>query len=454
MLEQLDIKKQQDFFHSGVTKSPVYRITALKKLKQKIREYEQEIAIALYDDLGKSEFESYMTEIGIVYSEIEYAIKHLKAWSRPIRKKTPFTLFHAKSWIIPEPYGVVLIMSPWNYPFNLSLIPLVGALCAGNTVVLKPASYSQKTSIVIKKMLEDCYPEEYVKVMLGGREENQKLLDFRFDYIFFTGSVHVGKEVMLRASRNLIPVTLELGGKSPCIVTRDTDLKLAAKRIIFGKLVNAGQTCIAPDYVLVDRKVRDGLVAFMKSSIKEFVGDNSLTNPDYPKIINSKQLDRLSILLEEQNIVFGGKIANSKLEPTLIVDCSWKDPIMQEEIFGPILPIIAYDDIDSAIQEIASREKPLALYLFTNDRSLEKKVLNSLSFGGATINDTLMHFATNRLGFGGVGSSGMGRYHGYESFATFSNFRSVVRRSNWIDLPFRYHPYNEKKAKFLKKFLK
>ncbi|MBN2504384.1 MAG: aldehyde dehydrogenase [Bacilli bacterium] len=453
MYNPQEIESLRTFYATGATKSIQYRIEALKHLRKNIVESETAIADALKADLGKSGFESYMTEIGLVLSEIDVTIKKLRRWAKPKRVRTPLALFHAKSWSSPEPYGVVLIMSPWNYPFNLSLIPLVGALGAGNVVVVKPASYAEHTGIQIKKLLEMTFPKDYVQVVLGGRQENQKLLDTKFDYIFFTGSIPVGKEVMAKASQHLTPVTLELGGKSPCLIDLDVDIKLAAKRIVFGKIINAGQTCIAPDYVLVPNKIKDELVEAMKQSIQEFFGENPLNNPDLPKIINQKHLNRLLGLLEGQKIVYGGNTMDNRLSPTLLTDVSWEDPVMQEEIFGPILPIIAYDELDEVLEKITSRDKPLAFYLFTKNKKFEKHVLASVSFGGATINDTLMHFASHNLGFGGVGASGIGKYHGKASFDTFSNHRSIVRRSDWIDLPFRYHPYDEKKKSFLKKYL-
>ncbi len=454
MLIQTMLERQRTYFLSGKTKPLGYRITALTRLKAGIIELQTEIEQALAEDLAKTSFESYMTEIGIVLSEIDYTIKNLKKWGKPHRVKTPLALFHATSRIMPEPFGVVLIMSPWNYPFSLAIDPLIGALAAGNTAIVKPASYAKSTSSIIKKLIDHCFSEEYVGVILGGREENKQLLDLRFDYIFFTGSAEVGQYIMEKASKHLTPFSLELGGKSPCIVCDSANIKLAAKRIAFGKFVNAGQTCIAPDYVLIEKSLKQTFIDCLKISILDFFGTDPLNSIELPKIINTKHVERLMNLMESGKVVIGGETDGVKIAPTVLDDVAWDSQIMQTEIFGPILPILTFDTLDEVYEKVLSKSKPLALYLFTNDKRVEEEVLANLSFGGATINDTIVHFATNQMGFGGVGASGMGRYHGQYSFTTFSNMRSVLKRSNWIDLDIRYHPYSAKKLRMLKKYLK
>ncbi len=450
------VKKQKTFFMTGKTKEVKYRKEALKKLKQKIIELEPEINQALKADLNKSETESYMAETGMVLSELSYAIKHIKQWSKEKKVRTPLSQFHGKSYYFYEPYGVTLIISPWNYPFMLALDPLIGAIAAGNCCIIKPSEYAPNTAKIMKKMIEDIFPSEYITVIEGGVEETTQLLKQRLDYIFFTGSVSVGKIIMKVASEKLIPVTLELGGKSPCIVDETADLSLTAKRILFGKILNAGQTCVAPDYLLVQKDVKERLIKELEKNIAKFLGENLLKNQDYVKMINQKQFDRMKELLKDQKIIFGGNIdeANQKIELTLIDEPSLDSKVMQEEIFGPILPILSFDKIEEAIDFIRQREKPLALYLFTKNRKVEEKVKTEVSFGGGCINDTIIHLASNHLGFGGVGNSGMGNYHGKRSFTTFSHEKSIVKKYTWIDLPMRYMPYTKTKEKIIKIFLK
>lgn len=445
---------QRAYFNQGKTKTYESRRNALLTLKKSIIKYEKEIMDALYQDLNKSEFETYMTEVGVVLSEIEYHLKHLKKWMKPKRVKTPLSLFHAKSYIYAEPYGVSLIMSPWNYPFQLAIDPLVGAISAGNTAIIKPGNYAHYTSLIIQKIISESFEPEFVTVILGGREENQLLLEEHFDYIFFTGSTFVGKIVMEKASKYLTPISLELGGKSPCIIDQSTNYQLAAKRIAFGKCLNAGQTCVAPDYLLLPKGDKEKFVEEYRKAILEFYGENPLEANHYPKIINQHHLHRLQDLIKDEQILLGGKSNESKIEPTLLGNITLESKIMQEEIFGPILPIIEVESIEEAIQLIKTKAKPLALYLFTKNIEIEKKVFDQISFGGATVNDTIMHFASTEMGFGGVGDSGMGKYHGKFSFDTFSNHRGVVKRSNIVDLPFRYHPVSKQKEKFIKRFLK
>lgn len=450
------VKKQKTFFMTGKTKEVKYRKEALKKLKQKIIELEPEINQALKADLNKSKTESYMAETGMVLSELSYAIKHIKQWSKEKKVRTPLSQFHGKSYYFYEPYGVTLIISPWNYPFMLALDPLIGAIAAGNCCIIKPSEYAPNTAKIMKKMIEDIFPSEYITVIEGGVEETTQLLKQRLDYIFFTGSVSVGKIIMKVASEKLIPVTLELGGKSPCIVDETADLSLTAKRILFGKILNAGQTCVAPDYLLVQKDVKERLIKELEKNIAKFLGENLLKNQDYVKMINQKQFDRMKELLKDQKIIFGGNIdeANQKIELTLIDEPSLDSKVMQEEIFGPILPILSFDKIEEAIDFIRQREKPLALYLFTKNRKVEEKVKTEVSFGGGCINDTIIHLASNHLGFGGVGNSGMGNYHGKRSFTTFSHEKSIVKKYTWIDLPMRYMPYTKTKEKIIKIFLK
>jgi aldehyde dehydrogenase (NAD+) len=455
MMNIVDIvQAQRDFFNSQGTKKVAFRIAALKHLQSAIQKNQPKIFAALKADLNKSEFEAYMTEVGLVLDETRFMIQNTAKWSRKKHRATPPAILPASSYEIAEPYGVTLIMSPWNYPFQLSMEPLVGAIAAGNCVVLKPSAYAPETSRVLAEMLAEIFPPEYVTVVQGGRKENQDLLKQRFDYIFFTGSVTVGKLVMESAAQYLTPVTLELGGKSPCIVDPSANLKIAAKRIAFGKLINAGQTCVAPDYLFVHKSIKEPLVAAIKEEITSFYGADPMQAEHYPKIINQKQFDRLTGLLEGQKVLLGG-VTNERMQiaPTLLDDVDPASPVMNEEIFGPILPVMTYEDIDDVIDFITDREKPLALYLFTEEAAIEKKVLNAISFGGGCINDTLVHVATSKMGFGGVGQSGMGRYHGKYSFETFSHIKSIVKNPTWIDVFLRYLPPTETKRKLLNWFL-
>ncbi len=436
------INNQRDFFNTNATKSIAFRVDALKKIYNWTKSHVDEICLALKQDLNKSKFEAYATEIGIVLTEISHTLKHIKKWAKPKRVRTPLTSFKAKSFVFSEPFGVSLVMSPWNYPFQLSLVPLVAAISAGNCVVLKPSAYSPSTSKLICDMMNQLFDKKFVAVILGGREENAGLLDQKFDYIFFTGGVKVGKTVMASASKNLTPVTLELGGKSPCIIDKSADIKLTAKRLIWGKLINCGQTCIAPDYVYVHSSLKDSLVSEIQKNIIEFYGENPLANDGYPKMVNKKHFDRVSQMIE--NVIIGGNVDQNslKIEPTLL-DATWESKAMQEEIFGPVLPILTYEDLNEVISVVKSKPKPLALYLFAKDKQVQKKVLESVSFGGGCINDTIMHIATSNMPFGGVGNSGMGSYHGKYSFDTFSHKKSVLNKSLAFDMKLRYPPYKD-----------
>lgn len=380
----------------------------------------------------------------------------MQKWSREKRVPTPLAQFHARSFIVQEPYGVVLVMSPWNYPVLLTLEPLIGALAAGNCCVLKPSAYSPATSAVMKKMIADVFPEEYVTVIEGGREENQNLLSQKFDYIFFTGGVQVGKMVMEKAAANLTPVTLELGGKSPCIIDKSANLKLTAKRLAFGKYLNCGQTCVAPDYVLVHEAVKEEFLKLLKSEIRAMYGEDPLKNPDYGKMINRKHFDRVLGLMKEEKLILGGEndTASLRIAPVVMDQVTEDDAVMQEEIFGPLLPVLTVGSMEEAIAFVNRRPKPLALYLFTENRETEKNVLEYTSFGGGCINDTIIHLATSQMGFGGVGNSGMGSYHGKKSFETFSHEKSIVKKYTWMDLPMRYQPYTGWKEKLVRMFVK
>lgn len=446
---------QQEFFYSGKTLDVEYRIEALKRLRDSIKAHEKELAAAIKSDLGKSESESYMCEIGLTLSDISYTLSHIKGWAKTKRVCTPLTNFHAKSMIVNEPYGVVLIMSPWNYPVLLTLEPLVGAIAAGNCAVVKPSAYSPATSKVIADIVSEVFPPEYVTVITGGRQENQRLLDQRFDYIFFTGGVNVGKMVMEKASKNLTPVTLELGGKSPVVIDHTANLKLAARRIAFGKFLNCGQTCIAPDYILIEEQVHDEFLKLIKSETEKMYSD-ALKNKNYDKMINQKHFERVLHLIDPKKIYLGGmaSAATLQIEPTILDGVTADDAVMQEEIFGPVLPVITVKDSEEAYHFIRKREKPLALYLFTNDKEVEKRFLREVSFGGGCVNDTIIHIATSNLPFGGVGNSGMGHYHGRYTFETFSHQKSVVKKYNWIDLKMRYQPYSSLKDRLIRLFLK
>ena len=450
------VRKQKEFFALGKTHKTQYRIDALKRLRASILRHEQEVYDALKKDLGKSKSESYMCEVGLVLSEIGYMLKNIKKFSADRKQLADIAQFPATYVIKPSPYGTVLIMSPWNYPFLLSIEPFVDALAAGNTAVIKPSAYSPNVSAVIKSIIDDSFAPEYASVVLGGREESKSLLDEKFDYMFFTGSQAVGKEVLRHAAENIIPVSLELGGKSPCIVDDTAKIELAAKRIVFGKFINCGQTCVAPDYILCDEKIADRLVDEIIRQIKAQYGDCPLDNPNYGKIVNNKHFERLLSLIDANKVVFGGNSQSDKLriEPTVMKNVEWTDSIMQEEIFGPILPVLAYRDFKSAVEYLNRLPHPLALYIFSEDKNAIGHVTERCSFGGACTNDTIMHVGTSKMGFGGVGSSGMGTYHGKAGFETFSHKKSIVRKGTWLDVNIRYSPYSKKKDKLISMFLK
>ena len=454
MIEEI-VKKEREYFKTGATLSYKFRLNALKKLKEAIIRNEKEIMNALFLDLGKSATESYMCEVGMVLSELKYAIRHLKEWIKRDRVTTPLAQFPSKSFIVKEPLGVVLVMSPWNYPFMLAIDPLIGAIGAGNCVVVKPASYAKNTSLVIKKLLGECFDERYVSVVLGGREENSALLEQRFDYIFFTGSVSVGKFVAEKASKNLTPVTLELGGKSPCVIDKTANLKISARRLAFGKFLNVGQTCVAPDYLLIEKSIKEEFLKYFKAEIVKMFGEEPLKNESYGKIINEKHFNRICGLIDKDKVIFGGESdeKSQKIAPTILDNVTLDDACMKEEIFAPILPVITYEKVEEAINIISKFEKPLALYLFSTDKVTINKFLNTVPYGGGCVNDTIIHLATTKMGFGGVGYSGYGSYHGKRSFLLFSHEKSIVKKSPSIDLPIRYQPYSKLKDKLIRKFL-
>lgn len=450
------VEKQRSFFRAGNTFPIAYRLQALDSLKRAILQHESELKNALYADLGKSAAEAYMCEIGLTLAEIGYVRKRLRRWSRNKRVLTSLANFHAKSFTVQEPYGVVLVMSPWNYPVLLTLEPLVGALAAGNCCVLKPSAYSPETSRVMSQLISEIFPEEYVAVVQGGRQENQDLLEQKFDYIFFTGGVNVGKTVMTKAAAHLTPVTLELGGKSPCIVDKTANLQLAARRIVFGKYLNCGQTCVAPDYILIDESVKAPFVQAVKQEIVAMYGENALDNPAYGKIINRKHFDRIVGLIPDEKVVFGGQHRAETLQiaPTVLDNVTPDDAVMQEEIFGPIMPILSIKSMDEAYNFVKNRPQPLALYIFTNDKKTERRFVREVPFGGGCVNDTIIHLASSNMGFGGVGNSGMGSYHGRKSFDTFSHEKSIVKKYQWIDLPIRYQPYTALKQRLVRLFVR
>lgn len=442
---------QEAFFESGTTLSYDFRREMLLRFKKMLNENKDRIAAAVKADFGKAYFEAYATEILMIYDELNYMLKNLKQLMKPKHVPTSLVHFYSKSEMVYEPFGNVLIISPWNYPFTLSFTPMIGAIAAGNTVVLKPSETTPHSSALMKEMIGEYFSPEYITVVEGEAETTQNLIKDNFDYLFFTGSGRVGREVMKTASETLTPVTLELGGKSPVIVTEDADLVKAAVRIAWGKTVNAGQTCIAPDYLLVHESVKNRLVLLLQNAFEKLYSTDVFNNDDFPSIITKEHLERISGLFKEQELLYGGQVDahTRKITPTLVNEPALDSDIMQEEIFGPVLPIISYSSLDTAIDIIREREKPLALYLFTENQTTKEYIKKHLSFGGGAINDTLIHFANNNLPFGGVGGSGMGGYHGKHSFTTFSHVKGMVEKTTLFDIPFRYPPYTELKEKLI-----
>ena len=440
------LEKQRAFYKSGKTIPVSYRIAQLKKLYASVKKHEAQIGAALKSDLGKSAYEGFICESGLVLSEISYMIRHTRRFARRRTVPTPLAQFASHSCKQPVPYGNTLIMSPWNYPFLLTIDPLADAIAAGNTAIVKPSAYSPATSAVVAEIISECFPEEYVAVVTGGRSENAALLDQKFDLIFFTGSQAVGKEVLRRAAEHLTPAVLELGGKSPCIVDASANIPLAAKRIVFGKYLNCGQTCVAPDYILCERSVKDQLVAEITRQIRRQYGEKPLDNPDYGKIINGKHFQRLCALIDPAKVVLGGEAdaASCRIAPTVMDNVTREDAVMSEEIFGPILPVLTYSRFDEMLSELKGLDKPLALYLFSGNREHIRRVREELSYGGGCINDVVIHLATSSMGFGGVGESGMGSYHGRDGFEAFSHTKSIVDKKTWLDLPMRYQPFKSR----------
>lgn len=449
------VNKQKAYFYNGYMRSVEVRKNNLKKLYEGVQRFEQEIFQALKLDLNKSVHESFTTEVGYVLKEISFQLKHISSWSKPKRVRTALTHFGSKGKVVPEPYGVTLIIAPWNYPFQLAIAPLVGALAAGNTIVLKPSELTPNVSKVITRMLEELFQEELVAVVEGGVEESTALLKEPFDYIFFTGSVGVGKVVMEAAAKQLTPLTLELGGKSPCIVHKDAKIDVTARRIVWGKFLNAGQTCVAPDYMYVHASVKEQLIEALRHEIEEQYGKEPLHNDNYVRIVSERHFERLCTFLKDGKTVIGGNYKKETLhiEPTVLTNVTWESAVMEDEIFGPILPIIEYDNIEDVIDTIQQHPKPLALYVFSEDKGVQKKVTSNISYGGGCINDVVYHLATPYLPFGGVGSSGLGSYHGEESFRTFSHYKSILAQSTAFDMKIRYSS-TKSALKFIRKLLK
>ena len=453
---QTILEQQRKFFATGATLPVEFRLAMLKKLYSAIQRHEEDITAALQADLGKGRFEGFMCEVGLTLTEISYLLKHTKKFAARHRVRTPLAQFASSSYRLATPYGNTLIMSPWNYPFLLTVEPLADAIAAGNTVVVKPSAYSPATSAVVKQLVEECFPPEYVAVVTGGRKENAALLEQKFDFIFFTGSQNVGKEVLRHAAEYLTPTVLELGGKSPCIVEESAKLPLAAKRIVFGKFLNCGQTCVAPDYILCHSSVKEALVKEIAAQIRQQFGQDPLQNPDYGKIVNQKHFERLCGLIDPGKVVLGGQTdpQTLRIAPTVMDNVSWNDPVMQEEIFGPVLPVLTYERFEDLFGLLGDKPKPLALYLFSENKAHIHQITHRLRYGGGCINDTIIHLATSEMPFGGVGESGMGGYHGEEGFKAFSHSKSIVDKKTWMDLPMRYQPYTKANLNLLKFFLK
>ncbi len=446
-------EKQKEFFHTNKTKSIPFRKAMLKRLLLVIHQKEEEILEAIYKDLGKSRAESYMAEISIVYTEIKEALKNLDKWSRPQRVRGTLATFPAKNYIYSEPYGVTLILAPWNYPFNLSLAPLVGAMAAGNCAVVKCSKSSIHTAKVIRQILNETYPSKYIYCADPGIDYDEVVYQ-KYDYIFFTGSPAVGKVIMKAASENLTPVSLELGGKSPCIIDETANLRLAAKRIVWGKFLNAGQTCITIDYIVVDERVKETFLLYLQEEVKKRYKDAEKMD-GYPNIISTHHYERLCKLIDEEKVVIGGRrnAENKKIAPTILPKADFDHEIMEEEIFGPILPVIGYTELDNIIKIIKERPKPLACYIFTENKKTADRLISEISYGGGCVNDVLLHIANHHMPFGGIGFSGMGGYHGKYSFETFSHKKSVIENKTNMDIPVRYAPFDERKFKLLKRFL-
>lgn len=448
------VSAQRTYFNSGATRVRGFRKAQLIKLRDAMLASEKDILAALYADLGKSDFEAFAIELVPALEEFKLMIRNCEKWSRDERRPAGLFSFPSKARIIRDPHGVCLIMSPWNYPFQLTIAPLIGAIAAGNTAIIKPSAYAPATSRAFAKLVSENFPREYIAVVEGGRDVNGSLLEQKFDHIFFTGSVEVGKLVMASASKNLTPVTLELGGKSPCIVDKTADLRITAHRTVWGKLINAGQTCVAPDYFLVHESIKDAFIEAIRLEIARAYGDTPHLNPEFPTIINDRHFARLNALIAGARHVTGGRsdAKTRKIEPAIITGVSWDDTVMKEELFGPIIPIIRWTDEDEIIEKILARPRPLALYIFTGDRAQAQRIMHRIPFGGGCVNDTIMHVGTNTVPFGGTGDSGMGAYHGKDSFLTFSRAKPVISSATWLDVPLRYAPFAGKFKKFRRFF--
>lgn len=450
------VELQRKYFFSGATLTYAARMDALERIRTALDKYAPDLRRALYQDLHKAASESDMAEIAMTRAELNYCMKHLKGWMRREHVKTGLANFHATSFTVAEPYGVTLVMAPWNYPVLLCMEPLINAVAAGNCVILKPSAYAPHVSAVLAEMLGSCFKPEHIAVVEGGRAENNELLEQRFDYIFFTGSTTVGKIVLEKAARYVTPVTLELGGKSPCIVDKTANIKVAARRIVFGKILNSGQTCVAPDYLIVHPAVKEELFAAMKKELITMLGEKPLESEEYPRMVNEKHFARMMGLIEGEDVVVGGygNPETLQIALTILDNVSLDAPVMQEEIFGPVLPTLTFETREELLAIIRHFEKPLACYLFTTDKQMERWALAHIAFGGGCINDTIVHLATSEMGFGGVGASGMGSYHGKVGFETFSHRKSVIKKYNWIDMPMRYHPYADWKDAIIQKVIR
>ena len=442
-IEQL-VQAQRNYFNTNATLDVSHRVDALRKLYAAIKRHEGAICEALEADLGKARLESYMCEVGLALSEISYMMRHTAHFAAEKRVHTPLAQFPSRSFKKPSPYGVTLIMSPWNYPFLLCIEPLANAIAAGNTAIVKPSAYSPATSAVIASLLSECFAPEYVACVTGGRKENTALLEQKFDFIFFTGSTTVGKEVLRHAAEYVTPTVLELGGKSPCIVDASANLKLAAKRIVFGKFLNNGQTCVAPDYILCHESVKDQFITEVKAQIDKQYADALNPNTEYGSMVNEKHYERVLSLIDPLKVIKGGGSHDGlrRIEPTVMDNVTWDDAVMQQEIFGPLMPILTFDSYDEIFARFNQMPKPLALYIFANNSDVIHRVTDTCQFGGGCVNDTIIHLATTEMGFGGVGESGMGAYHGKTGFEAFSHTKSIVQKRQWLDLPMRYHPYH------------
>ncbi|GAA4274281.1 aldehyde dehydrogenase [Aquimarina gracilis] len=449
--EIIDLQRQ--FFNTNTTKNISFRIQELKRLKGVLKKNEAELYESIYKDFKKSEFETYTTELSIIYHEIDLAIKKVKKWARKKKASTGLTNLPGKSYIIPEPFGTVLVIGAWNYPYQLSLCPAIAAIAAGCTVVLKPSEVPSRTSATMERLINQNFDSSFFKVIEGGVKETTALLDIKFDKIFFTGSVPVGKIIYQAAAKHLTPVTLELGGKSPAIITKDINIDMTAKRLVWGKFLNAGQTCIAPDYVMVESSIKDAFLSAVKKHIDK--SDYHVDNDNYTQIVNDKNFDRLVEMIEEEKIYVGstGNKEERVIPPTVLRDVDFSDKVMQDEIFGPILPVLTFDTIDEAISKVKKLSKPLSCYIFTKNNAVQKKILNEISFGGGAVNDAVMHFTEQTLPFGGVGDSGIGNYHGKFGFETFSHYKSVLQKPFLIEPNLKYPPYSPTKLKWLKRII-